>query len=585
MLKHLLFSNFKCFKKPARVKCGGITLLYGKNSSGKTSAVKGALLLNEALKNVDNFQHHKRIIHNPEIKVRASRHSSLSLGQVDEIATNSGKAIIVGAASYQSGFKKCVFPTNGFSLILKELEAQSKSYQSMNSLLLEQVTVQDSEEKDLFSIELKGHPHSPVMDDWTESYQSSFKAKEWKSIEDKILEYVGSIEGRKLSKKKYGFPYFKKMILKIWTDSDDWFYGSQEPFEQSFLESREHYEDNYGYCFDGSGEPMDEFPFFNKEEIKALESSRSFQTFIQKLIKLNDKRLLNMRILEYAYYSDSAKLGWIDANYENTTYGLPLYDLLLGEIKRLRSLSFTFIPLNFSRSRIYDLDEVYAKSNEESPEYNIAKFLNFIMDLPNLRKLNETLKKLEVGYRVLPPDFERMNGFAEIKVEDLDFGKEMNLYDIGFGTTHFIFTLAAITEACDSKSNSSRVLFLEEPEVHCHPDLQHKLAIFVIAAAKEGETQIVIDTHSEIFALAFSQAIRGSAKKEHHKKVLNEFIDYEGHQVPSVVFNHFNKGRKDAGTTVTSMRLDADGGFVDEEGNAVTWPDPKGFFGHRYDYD
>ena len=120
-------------------------------------------------------------------------------------------------------------------------------------------------------------------------------------------------------------------------------------------------------------------------------------------------------------------------------------------------------------------------------------------------------------------------------------------------------------------------MFLEEPEVHCHPDLQGKLATFILSAISSG-TQIVIDTHSEIFALAFSKAIRNPGAE------LDEFINYRNHQVPSVVFNYFNKGSKSNGANVVSLRLDANGEFVDEDGNPADWPDEKGFFGQRYDY-
>ena len=45
MLKSLYLENFKCFKKPTRIQFGAITLLYGKNSSGKSTSVKAAFWL------------------------------------------------------------------------------------------------------------------------------------------------------------------------------------------------------------------------------------------------------------------------------------------------------------------------------------------------------------------------------------------------------------------------------------------------------------------------------------------------------------------------------------------------------------
>ena len=98
-----------------------------------------------------------------------------------------------------------------------------------------------------------------------------------------------------------------------------------------------------------------------------------------------------------------------------------------------------------------------------------------------------------------------------------------------------------------------------------------------MSAVHKG-TQIVIDTHSEIFALAFSQAIR------ERKSNFSEFIDYNDQKVPTVVFNYFSKGRGKLGTSISSLLLDSNGEFVDEDGNPADWPDEKGFFGQRYDY-
>ena len=170
----------------------------------------------------------------------------------------------------------------------------------------------------------------------------------------------------------------------------------------------------------------------------------------------------------------------------------------------MNHLTFIFIPLNFSRRRIYDLDEVNSPSNANSPEYNIADFLKFISIPRNVDSLNSELKNLGVGYELITPDFERMNGFFEIKIRDVHFRKELNIYDIGFGTTHFIFTLAAIMEA-NSTEGPRKVIFLRNPKC-CHRDLQ-SLASVIIKAVMKG-TQIVIDSHSEIFALAFQDAER-----------------------------------------------------------------------------
>ena len=54
---------------------------------------------------------------------------------------------------------------------------------------------------------------------------------------------------------------------------------------------------------------------------------------------------------------------------------------------------------------------------------------------------------------------------------------------------------------------------------------------------------------------------------------------------PSVVLNYFTNEDSKLGAEVQSVALDKNGDFVDEEGQPTRWPDPKGFFMHRYEFE
>ena len=443
MLKNLEFQNFKCFKRKTRVNFGGVTLFYGKNSSGKTTAVKGAVLFFKALKSLQFSIWGDQYLESPVLKVPSSRNSSLSFGSFNEIPTDNLYPVRLGAKCYNKGEEKKILPTNGFSIELFDYQPKEKLFQTINSFVVKQLDVFGSKDDSIFSVKLNEGISDLTSKGWSESYFLNRKAEEWVNFEKNFVRFLMSAIGENdkgatpnvKDLKKFGFTPFKKSILSInknWESREKWFYGNQDPFDSDDDWSIQHYYDEYDFEYTGDGDdPMPEM--VGKDELKILRNSRSFLTYLQKVSEVQSIRSMKLRLLEYAYYSDPNNLGWIDANYHGRTYGKSFSNLLFQEVKSAKGLEFTFIPLNFLRKRIYDLDEVYSKSNEESPEYNISNFLKFISDSPKLRQLNEVLETLDLGFELLPPDFEILNGFVEIKIRDNTFGKNVNIYDIGFG--------------------------------------------------------------------------------------------------------------------------------------------------------
>ena len=389
MLKNLEFQNFKCFKRKTRVNFGGVTLFYGKNSSGKTTAVKGAVLFFKALKSLgfssiwDN-----RYLESPVLKIPSSRNSSLSFGSFHEIPTDNLYPVCLGAKCYNTCEEKKILPTNGFSIELFDYQPKEKLFQTINSFIVKQLDVFGSKEDSIFSVKLNEGSSDLASTGWSESYFLNRKAEEWVNFEKNFVTFLMSAidandKGKQVDVsdlKNFGFAVFKKSILsmnKDWESRERWFYGKQEPFDSDDEFSIQHYYDEYDFEYSGDGD--DPMPaMVGKDELKILQNSRSFLTYLQKVSEFRSIRSMKLRLLEYAYYLDPNELGWIDANYHGRTYGKSFSHLIFQEVQSAKGLEFTFIPLNFLRKRIYDLDEVYSKSNEESPEYNISNFLKFI---------------------------------------------------------------------------------------------------------------------------------------------------------------------------------------------------------------
>ena len=70
---------------------------------------------------------------------------------------------------------------------------------------------------------------------------------------EKICQKIAnaSLKDREKLYKESGISFFKKKILEINENNENWFYGDQPEFDSSDLESREYFEGEYDYFYDG----------------------------------------------------------------------------------------------------------------------------------------------------------------------------------------------------------------------------------------------------------------------------------------------------------------------------------------------
>ncbi|MDE0082163.1 MAG: DUF3696 domain-containing protein [Gammaproteobacteria bacterium] len=130
----------------------------------------------------------------------------------------------------------------------------------------------------------------------------------------------------------------------------------------------------------------------------------------------------------------------------------------------------------------------------------------------------------------------------------------VTLPDVGFGINQI---LPVIVEGVDffTGRDKGRTLCVEQPEIHLHPRLQAELADLMIANTEgHGEKQWIVETHSELLVLRIQRRIREGKLDPSTVSVLYVDSDPTG----------------EGGSTITPLRLDENGDFMDE------WPD--GFF-------
>lgn len=113
-----------------------------------------------------------------------------------------------------------------------------------------------------------------------------------------------------------------------------------------------------------------------------------------------------------------------------------------------------------------------------------------------LDKLNRLLDRVELKRNDNKAFAILLRGKAEeARPEDISSG-ESELISLG------IEFLAFANECEPDKQN---VLLVDEPDVHLHPDLQHRLAEFIADAVKNAEMTLVLATHSTALLAALSE--------------------------------------------------------------------------------
>ena len=145
------------------------------------------------------------------------------------------------------------------------------------------------------------------------------------------------------------------------------------------------------------------------------------------------------------------------------------------------------------------------------------------------RKIDDTQVELRVGRLPNP-----LRGGAKDMV---------NIADVGFGVSQTLPILVALRVA-----GSGRIVYLEQPEIHLHPNAQVALARVIADAARRGVI-VVIETHSSVLLRAIQTLV-----------ALGE-VDHA-----SVCLNWFVRDPKTGATRVTTAVPDENGAYGD-------WPE------------
>ncbi len=102
----------------------------------------------------------------------------------------------------------------------------------------------------------------------------------------------------------------------------------------------------------------------------------------------------------------------------------------------------------------------------------------------------------------------------------------VNIADVGFGVSQVLPVIVALLVA-----QPGQLVYLEQPEIHLHPDAQVKMAMLLARAAKRG-VRVVVETHSALLLLGVQSLVAQNKLNPDHVK-LHWFTRTKGRTVIS----------------------------------------------------
>jgi predicted ATPase len=169
-----------------------------------------------------------------------------------------------------------------------------------------------------------------------------------------------------------------------------------------------------------------------------------------------------------------------------------------------------------------------------------------------LENVNDWFRHFEIRYELR---LEQLGGktrsdIFELRLLDLArAGRvEVAFNDVGFGISQMLPIIV------QSVASRDRIITIEQPEVHIHPRLQAEIGDLLVETMQKNGHQFLVETHSEHLILRLRRLVREGKLKPSDLCVL-----------------HVSRGRE--GAEVQRIHVGEDGSFLDE------WP--GGFFPER----
>ena len=129
-----------------------------------------------------------------------------------------------------------------------------------------------------------------------------------------------------------------------------------------------------------------------------------------------------------------------------------------------------------------------------------------------LKEINDALKRLGVKYRLelskLRYENKSLSDIFSLLLIDENTGIGASIRDVGFGISQVLPIVV------QSRLSEKKTILIEQPEIHLHPAHQAELGDLFIRSAKEQGNTLLLETHSENLILRILRRVRETTEGE-----------------------------------------------------------------------
>lgn len=498
-LTRLILANFKAFGRRQHIPIRPITLIYGRNNSGKSSILHSLLYA-------------RSLLGGPTPEVLIGGWQRLIHGR------NQNNTMEIGWEWSNPGSESGLHAGKIINRFGKEDGKWSKQtlFAELNGQSLFNFTEQD----DMF---WEPQPHI----DQKECTAALNNLQKWMAAElDLFVKSSGkdSVTGRIVaatsSKLKSG-EFSDQIISSLISDQRGlklgWDGGTLPPkfsyetnLEAEFLEHRYTFPAWYGKRFAGLHHAW--YPEEETDPIFSGGLSTSYEAHVESFV---------IERCAYLYFR------WLECMWENFT--IPISNLLD---------SLHHIPAVRNRPEDVLLRERISPERLQEKSKRIRNFDSLadwvfqpaaIVEAENWLKKNKQLAgNLKIVFQEFDIAKKKRNPSENLRAATLSLFDEirkipLRFDEVGFGLSQFIPILLACFAKQESVRAATGTLLIEEPEAHVHPALQSELGdVFIKATTREDQPlrNIICETHSEHLLLRIKRRIREKQISPEHVAVL-----------------------------------------------------------------
>ncbi|MFZ4439746.1 MAG: AAA family ATPase [Syntrophales bacterium] len=280
----------------------------------------------------------------------------------------------------------------------------------------------------------------------------------------------------------------------------------------------------------------------------------------------------------FQFISEFAALGKTMTNtvdiYDTLNHASELLPTASSYLKEYLRRIVYIGPLREYPERVYSFSGNIPSSVGKSGKYTP----DILLKRPDLKdKVNEWFDRFDIGYQLKIDQFKR--DLFSLSLVDKKTNCEVSTKDVGFGIGQLLPILV------QGILSENKIVIIEQPEIHVHPRLQAELGSFIAEVAGRSPTeppdeydyheildpakeihgnQFIIETHSEHIILRLLRIIRDTTN--------GELKEGEKPLRPEDVAVIYAKPTEH-GTELMELRISGEGEFIDK------WPD--GFFTER----